>query len=872
MRFLHWLLHRREEEHDLDEEVRFHLQQETQLRIERGEPPESAWRAARRDFGNVALAQEVARGMWGWGSVERAAQDFRYGVRTLRKNPGFTAVALAALALGIGATTAIFSVVNAVLLKPLPFSDPARLVMIWERSPAGKSTVSVQTQNFLDWRQRNRSFQDIAALFELPVNLEGAGDPVQRPGLLVTAGFFEILGIQPLLGRVIRPQDDQYQAPPVVVLAHGLWQRRYGGRPDIVGRSIIVNRKSCRVIGVMPADFRFPTHPQADLYLPLQINPADAPRDGRNYQAVARLKPRVTLAEAQADMQALAAQTARERPAMNARFGATVVPLMDQTVGDARALLWVLLGAVGFVLLIACANVSNLLLMRAAARRREIAVRVALGAGRWRLLHQLIVESVLLSVLGGALGFVLAFWGIPAVIRALPAGFPLPRLQEIAVNRGVLLFDLAVSLACGLFFGIFPLLQVDRGHLNQGLQAGGRSASAAGRKLRSLLVVSEIALAMLLVIGAGLMLRSFTLLSQVDPGFRPDHLVTFQMQLATQLDERWVERRANLSAQLLESVRAVPGVVSAGSIHLLPLTGMQSGSSYSRADRPAPPPGSAGGDDVSVVSDGYFRTMGIPILAGREFDLRDRLESPRVGILNQTAAQAIYPGENPVGKRLRVAWTGSPMVEVVGVASDIRHNGLDTRPDPCLFLPQSQAPSGYFALLVRTHAEPATLVPSVQAAILAVAPRQGTREIRTMESVLADSIARPRLQTTVMSLFGFLALALASVGIYAVVSYSTEQRTREMGIRLALGAEPASILHLVLSEGMLLAGIGIALGVAAALVLTRYLATLLFTIRPTDALVYAAVSTVLAAAAVSGCYFPARRAMRVDPAVVLREE
>ncbi|MBZ5618724.1 MAG: ABC transporter permease [Acidobacteriia bacterium] len=870
MSFLHSLFKRSQEDRELDEELRFHVAAEAQMRIDRGERPDSAWRAARRDFGNATLTREVTRNMWGWMVLERAAQDVRFGARLLRKNLAFTGVALAALVLGIGATTAIFSVVNSVLLKPLTFLDPGRLVMVWESAPSGKTDNLVQTQNFLDWRQRNRSFAAIAAMEALPANLSGDNDPVQVPGLRVSADFFRILGVPALLGRTMRQDDDVYGASCVVVLSHGIWQRRFGSQPDVIGRRIRAG-ETCEVIGVMPPGFEFPTL-RADIYVPIRINPADAPLDGRNYRTVARLRNNVSLGDARADMRAIALGTARERPAMNTGMGTTVISLMEQTVGDTRAILLVLLGAVGFLLLIACANVANLLLMRASSRRREMNVRVALGAGRWRLLHQLTVESLLLAAVGGLLGFALAYWGVPAIIRMLPAGFPLPRMQEIAVDRAVLAFTVLISLGCGVFFGLLPALQVDRARVSAGLHHGGRTGTAGNRLLRSSLVVTEIAVAVLLVIGAGLMLRSFILLNETNPGFRPERLIAFRMLLMTPLDEHWMEHRAAVVQQILERVRALPMVAAASSIHLIPLGGVQSGSSYYRTDRPAPPPGSNTGGDVSVISDGYFRTMGIPLVAGREFEGRDRMGAPDVAIVNQTEAEEIYPGENPLGKHLKVSWNRIPEVEIVGVAADVRHHGLEKTPLPCLFLPQAQAPSGFASVVVRTSGDPAAAIAAVKEQMRAVAPNQGIQDINTMEQLISGSMARPKLQMTLMSIFGAIALALACLGVYAVVSYSVEQRTREMGIRVALGAAPTSILRLVLGEGVSLASAGIAAGLLAALALTRYLATLLYTVRPTDPLVYGAVSALLGAAAVAGCYFPAHRATRVDPAVVLREE
>jgi putative ABC transport system permease protein len=876
MRLWRWRTRREREDGDLDEELRFHFEQETQLRMDRGQSPEEARRFARREFGNVTRTKEATRETWTWSALDRAAQDIRYAARMFGKNPAFTALALASLTLGIGATTAIFSVVNSVLLRPLPLRDPGRLAMVWERPPGSGRNNVVQTQNFLDWRARNRSFENMAAIFQISTNLEGEGEAVQVPDLRVTAGFFEILGVAPLIGRATRAGDDIPAAPCVTVLSYGFWERRFGGKRGALGAKLkLSSGPGCEVVGVMPAGFALPTNSRVDLYTPMQISRAQAQRDGRNYSVVARLRNGVSLAQADADMRAIAAQTAAERPEMNARWSAAVIPLMEQTVGDTRATLLVLLGAVLFLLLIACANVSNLLLMRAAKRRREMTVRIALGAGRWQLFHQLMMESLLLSLAGGIAGFALAYWGVPAIVRMLPPDFPLPRRSEIAVDPSVLAFTMFLSLACGMFFGILPALQTGRDRVSEGLRQGDRHGSAGNRRMRNLLVVAEVGLAMLLVIGAGLMLRSFTLLNAVDPGFRPERLVTFRMVVSSHARtmEQVIARRATLVAEMLDRIRALPGVTAASSIHLLPMSGGNSGTEYYRTDRPAPPPASGGGD-VSIVSDAYFRTMGIRILAGREFDLHDRAGSPNVGVLNQTAAQQMFPGENPIGKRLRVAW-GFDLtedVQIVGVTADIHHRGLDGKPEPCLFMPQAQQPNAYVSLVVRTAADPVSIIPAVKEQIHAAYPSQGIQDIQTMDEVVSNSVARPRLDATIMGVFGAMALVLACLGIYAVISYSVEQRMREMGIRLALGAAPSGILSMVLREGMALAAGGIAAGIGASLGLTRYLSSLLYAVKPADPAVFAAVTAVLALAAAAGCYFPARRATRVDPAIVLREE
>jgi putative ABC transport system permease protein len=858
---------RKREARELEEELRFHLAQEEQLRRDRGQDPAGA----RREFGSMALVAENTRETWGWAALDRVLRDARFAMRLLRKSPAFALTAIGVLALGIGATTAIFSVVNAVLLRPLSFKEPERLVMVWERKPGGGTNV-IQTQNFLDWRARNQCFSRISCIYGLSMNLSGEGDPVQVPGMTVTAAFFEIMGVPPVAGRVFNEAEELTGTSAVTVLSYGLWQRRFGGKMSAIGQKIMIGGTATEVIGVMPPEFGFPTM-RADLYTLMRINPATAPREGRNYQAVARLKPAVAVAQAQHEMEAIAAQTERERPKFNTGWSAAVVPLMEQTVGKSRDALMVLLAAVLFVLLIACANVSNLLLMRAAGRQREMTVRAALGASRWRLVHQTAVESILLAFTGGVLGFLVAYWAVPAAIHMLPEKYPLPRRGEIAVDGAILWFAIAISVVCGMVFGIFPALQVKRTQLAEGLKQGGRAGSGAGRGLRNALVVAEVAVAVVLVVGAGLMARSLLMLNRVDLGYRTDHLLTLRMMLVFNKYARDIPRRVAVVENTLERLRALPHVQSASSIHVLPMLGTNSGSGFNRADRPAPPPGAGTGGEFSVISDDYFRTMGIPMIAGREFDRRtERLGSPGVVIINRAVAAMLYPGENPLGKRVRLDWTFVTNAEIVGVAENTRHDDVNVEPQPTVYVCNMQAPSLFASLLVRTQGDPMTAVAAVKEAMRQVDPDQGTAEIQSMEQMVSASIAGPRLQAALLGVFGGLGLLLACVGIYAVISYSVTQRLREVGIRLALGAAPGAIRGMVLREGMLLAAIGIAIGVGASLLLTRYLATMLYTVKPTDPAVFGSVGVVLAVAAAMGCWFPAMRATSVDPAVVLREE
>ncbi len=867
MSFWHWIVRRKQEEREMNEEIRFHLAEEARLRKDRGQPPD----AVRRDFGNVTAVQELTREAWGWTAVDRAWKDLQYAARMMQRSPGFAAVAIAALALGIGATTAIFSVVNSVLLKPLLFPDPERLVMVWEVPPGATRTNVVQTQNFLDWRSRNLSFEAIAALHAVPVNLAGEGEPVQVTGLRVTAGFFEILGVPPLLGRGIREADDARGAPCVTVLSHALWQQRFGGRAGVVGEKILLAGSSCEVCWCDAADIPVPHHPRRALRADadrwhngtarrtqlLHRGPAsprrhsggcrrgDADSGGADGGRTPEPEREVECDRGPADRtdRGLHANHAAGADGRGGVCAADRMPERFEPPVDARV----------------------------GAPARDDGPGLRWGRGRWRLMHQMAIESLLLAAAGGSLGFLLAWWGVPALIGMLPAGFPLPRMQEIAVDRSVLSFTLVVSLGCGLFFGLFPALQVDRARLGEGLRQGGRHGTSGGRTLRNVLVVAEVAMAVLLVIGAGLMLRSFQLLNHTDPGFRADHLVTFRMLL---LPSKYIEiaRRAPFLQAVLERVRALPMVTSAGSIHLLPMTGMQSGTGYNRKDRPEPPPGNGIGGDVSVISDRYFQTMGIPLLAGP----RLRCARPHrlaVRCDSQPGGRAIpVSGESPLGKRLRIGWFPQNDVEIVGVAGDIRHSDLAQPPNPTVFLASAQGASLLASLVVRYSGDTASAVAAVKEQLRAIDPDQGIEKVQSMEELVSDQVARPRLQATVLGVFGAVALVLACLGIYAVISYSVVQRTREMGIRLALGAAPLSILRGVIGEGMALSAAGITLGIGAAFALTRYLEKLLYTIHPTDPSVYAAVCALLAGAALAGCYFPARRATRVDPAVVLRDE
>lgn len=805
-------------------------------------------------------------------AFERALQDLRYAARTLSQSLGFTWVVLAALALGIGATTAIFTVVNSILLEPLAFPDPGRLVALRDIRPDGKVNPTVQTQNFLDWRTRNRSFERLAVFQPLPINLvSGAAGAEQVNGLRVSADFFPLLGVRPLLGRWLTPDDDLPGAPTRVILSFGFWQRRFGADPRIIGTRLSVFGTPGEVIGVMPSGFALP-NVTAELFVAAQIDPAFAARDGRNFQALGRMRGGVQIEAARAEMRGLALQTAAERPAFNARWSATATPLLDDAVGDVRTSLLVLLGGVFFVLILCCVNVANLYLMRTHNRARELTLRHTLGASRVRILQQLLAESVLLTLSGGLLGIGFAYAGVRALLALLPANFPLPRLAEIQVDGRVLLVCLGVSVIAGIAFGLAPALAADFRNPAHALRHSGRSIAGSRSVFGRVLVVAEMALALVLVCGAGLMVRSFMELNRVNPGFRPERLLTLRMLLAPAKYGPDLNARAAVVDQMLAKIRALPPVRAAASIHFLPLSGIGSSSGVYRADRPAPQPGSMPMAGYSVISDEYFHAMGIPLLAGREFDSRDRSGSKLVAVINRAAAQMLYPGENPIGKQLLVSWSGPPQAEVVGVSADSRFESLQAPSGAFIFLPNSQRPSLFTGLVVRTDGDPLLTATAVREAIRSIDPEQGVLETSTMEQRIADSVARPRLQTILLGAFGILALVLACIGIYGVLAYAVSQRFREMGVRIALGATPNTILREILSGGLGLAVLGLFIGVGVALALTRYLETLLYSVRPTDPVVFTLAVLTLLMVATIACYIPSRRAARVDPIVVLREE
>ncbi len=805
--------------------------------------------------------------------MDTLLQDLRYALRMLAKSPGFMAVAAITLALGIGANTAIFSVVNAVLLRPLPYRDPSRLVLMNESSKQ-LPDMSVSYPNYLDWRDRSRSFERIAAVQPAQYTLSGVERPERLGGWNVTADFFPTLGVTPVVGRGLTQQDDRPGAPPVALLTYGLWQRRFGGDPSVVGRALTLSGRSVAVIGVLPASFRF-YYGDADLFLPLGLD-ADRLKDRDEHPGiyvVARLRPGATAQTAFADMDAIARGLEKEHPESNSGNRVAVKLLQDDVVSILRPVLVVLAGAVGFVLLIACANVANLLLARASTREKEIAIRRALGASRRRVLLQVLTESALLSLFGGGLGLLLADWLSDVLLSLVPAG--LPRLDEVRLDGTVLGFTLALSLLTGLVFGIAPAWQASRSDVLEPLKetARGSSSGRGQQRFRSVLVVSEVALALVLLAGAGLMARSFERLQEVRPGFRPGNVLSAQLVLP-ELKYKTKAEINSFADRLVARVEALPGVEAAGTVNPLPLTQEGWQTDYQIEGRSIPARGEAPNSDYHVVSGAYFRAMGIPLVRGRLFDDSDREDTTPVVLVNETLARRWWPTGDAVGKRMR---TGSvdqagPWMTVVGVVGDVRQYGLDQEQKTQFYRPERQVALHPMSLVLRAQGDPEALASALRGAVQSIDPDQPIYNVRSMDSLLATTLAPRRLSLLLLATFAATALLLAGVGIYGVLAYSVTQRTHEIGIRMALGARRADVLVMVLRQGLRLVLAGAALGVAAAFGLTRLMTSLLFGVSPTDPATLGAVCLVLVGVALLACFVPARRASGVDPMIALRCE
>jgi predicted permease len=797
-------------------------------------------------------------------------QDVKYAMRTLRRTPGFTVAAVACLALGIGANTAIFSVIDGVLLRPLPFRDPGSLVMVWETDPAhGRDRNVVSPANYLDWRSQNSTFAELGSYIDWRANLTGVDEPIEVARSIATASFFTVLGVAPELGRVYTPEEDAPNGPNVVVLSHRLWERRFGSRRDALGARLELDGRPFTVVGVMPTDFGIEGS-TAELWTPMGLNPSldYRTRTGRYLTGIARLKPGVTSRQAQADLSAIARRLEAAHPEFNSGWGVNVVPIYEQVVGGVRRALLVLGGVVAFVLLIACANVANLLLARSTARVREVAVRAALGAGRGRVARQLLTESVVLSALGGVLGLVLAYWGVQAVKALAPQG--VPRVASISIDGWTLAYTAIVALVTGLLFGLVPALQAGRGDLQAVLREGSRGSTAGGRA-RSVLVAAQVALSLVLLVGAGLMMRSFVRLQSVDPGFDPQGVLTGRVQLAGQ------RFRASGAAtaffdQLIGRVEKLPGVESVGAINWLPFAGQGSATSYWIEGRPVPPPTSEFVADVRAADARYFRTMRIRVKRGEPFDARANTESPKQVVVNEAFVRAHFPTSNPIGEHVLMPWGDTLRGEIVGVVADTKHAGLDSLTRPMIYWAMKQFPTNFMTLVVRTNGDPMRLSPAIAREVRSLDASQPFADPKPLDAYLSQSVAQRRFSMTLLGAFSTLAVVLAAVGIYGVLAYAVAQRTREIGVRMALGARQSTVASMVMREALRVVGIGLVIGVAGAIALTRVLATLLYEVSPTDPWTFAAVTIALGAVAVAASYFPARRAARVDPIVALRQE
>lgn len=811
--------------------------------------------------------------------MESLLKDIRYGVRGLLKRPAFTAIAVITLALGIGANTAIFSLVNAVLLRALPYGNADRLVMVWEdASFAGFPKNTPAPANFVDWRTQNHSFEDMSAMTTLSFNLTGEGEPEKIEANSVTANFFSLLQVQPALGRGFSPDEDKPQGSKVAVVSYELWQRVLGGQPSVVGKNVLLNGEKFTVIGVMPAGFQF-LDSEVNIWVPAAFSQEELSNRGGHYLTVfARMKPGISLSEAQADIRAITQRIAHDNPDAAGRLGSSVVPLRDELAGDVRRPLILLLGAVGFVLLIACANIASLLLSRTASRRREIALRAALGAGRSRIVRQLLTESVVLAGAGGMLGMFCAFWSFAFLRQIVPES--MAASASLRLDWQMFLFTLAISFATGILFGLVPALQASRLNLNEALKQGSlRGGIGSGGRMRSVLVSAEVALALVLLIGASLLLQTFFGLRNQYSSLNAGNVLTLRTQLPRSKYST-VAQRATFYKQVLEKVQTLPGVTAAGYTTTIPLVWKGGTSGFFPEGMTVDQARSSGlsfDSNHRQISANYFKAMGIPVVRGRSFSEADNEQSQYVAIVNETMARQYWPGQEAIGKRFKVGDPEEdvPWVTVVGIASDVHQMGPDVPVKAEMYFPNSQGQIGFYAprdLVVRTSVDPLSVVGAIRREIRAVDQDQPVANVRTMDDVLGKEIAPRRIAMTLLMTFAALALVLASIGIYGVLSYFVAQSTQEIGVRLALGAGQFDVLKLVVGRGMKPALIGLGVGLVAALLLTRLMTSLLFGVSATDATSFIGVSGLLIAVAFLACYIPARRASKVDPLVALRYE
>jgi predicted permease len=860
---------------ELGEELRAHIDLLTDQKIREGLEPEAARRAALLEVGGVEQVKEKVREVRMGRPLDDLAQDLRYALRGLRKHRAFTAVAVITLALGIGANTAIFTVINTVLLKPLPYENPDQLVVVTET--ISDRPFGVSYQNFVDWRNQNTVFENVAALRQREsFNLTGAGESERLQGRLVSANFLSTLGIKPIRGRDFLAEDDQPSATPVAIISHALWQRRFGADENIIGGQLTLNNQQFTVIGITPPNFSYGA--EADVTVPIGLSAERFKLRGKDpgIVAFARVKQGTSIASANAELNTIAARLEQQYPDTNTARRVRIESLRESVVGDIRPTLLTLLGAVGFVLLISCANVANLLLTRAAGRQREMAIRTALGAGRLRILRQLFTESAVLALAGGVIGLLLAVWGTNVLASYIPEG--IPRMSELRVDTSVLAFTFGASLLTGVFFGLAPALQSAKTNLTKTLKEGERNSSPGHNRAGKLLVISEVALTLVLLVGAGLLVKSFWRLSKVDPGFDPQNLLAMQISINARPDEG--PRVDNFLTELKQRVKQLPGVRSIAVSNGLPFEGANF-PPIVLDGKPAPAPGQDPNGLLYIVSTDYFKTMGIDLIRGRLFSSEDRKETPQVALIDEVFARQYFPNEDPIGKRFKLNTPDAENREIVGVVRHVEHSNLEGRTANVaeFYFNFDQTPLATLPryvrrvnLLVRTTVEPLSLAGPVRNQISAIDKDQAVFNVRSMEQALADSVAARRFSMILLAVFALLALTLAAVGIYGVISYSVAQRTREVGIRMALGAKTIDVLNLVVRDGLKLVLIGIGVGLAGALLLTRLMTTLLFGVTATDAVTYITVALTLIIVALIACCIPARRATKVDPLIALRFE
>jgi putative ABC transport system permease protein len=794
-------------------------------------------------------------------------RDMRYAARQLVKTPAFTIVAILTLGLGIGATSAIFSVVNAVLLRPLPYPEPERLVRVHEIVPQ-YGLFAVAPATFLDWRQQNSVFEHIAAYSSGSITLAGSEGPERVPSAAVSWDLFELLKVSPVLGRTFTAEEGKPVKQTVAIISYGAWQRRFGGDQSILSKTVTLNGTPTTIIGVMPSGFIYPSR-TTEIWTPLAFNPANPPRGAHFIGVVARLKAGVSLETANTEMKTISERLAKQYPPQSANESAQVVQLLENIVGDIRSALLTLLAAVGVVVLIACANVANLLLVRASVREKEIAIRAALGAGGWRLGLQMLAESVVLAAGGGALGLLLAFLMIPS-IKTLSAG-SIPRVADLSIDGTVLAFAAGISLLTGLIFGLAPAWHTSRATLGHALKDGARTSSGSrGRWVRNMLLVAEVGLSIVLLIGATLLLRSFAKLTSVDPGFHPERVFAFQVTLPGTAYPK-AHNVMGFYVALLEKLDALPEVTSAGLVQTLPLR-EDYVLSVTMQGRPAPPPNAEPSANYRVITPKYFEALGIPLLRGRAFNDQDAEKSPMVAIVDQAFVDRHFPTEDPIGRGIDIGNGSDGYYQIVGVVGSVHHEGLDRNPNPTMYVPYRQDVFNGMWILARTSGDPAQLAGAARQAVRAIDPALPAYGMGPLSEAVTESVAQRRFSMLLLTLFAGIALFLAAVGLYGVVAYAVTQRTQEIGVRMAIGARPADVLRMVVGDGLKLAAIGVVLGIGVALAMARVIESMLFEVKPYDAASYASVAAVILAVAALACYVPARRAMRVDPLVALRAE